>query len=172
MLKLMLVCNSLKPPQLKWNKKVLTEGWDYVPSLIYLNIMLKIYKANTVLSINVMLDSKKNKHIAFSPLSDGSSTFSTDDEDVQRAIERNHNFGKRFRLEKTINPEELAHSVADDKSSAAEKASVKRVKVSDIASAKDYLATNCGISRTVLRSEKSIIEQAAANGIEFYGMAE
>ena len=46
---------------------------------------------------------------------------------------------------------------------------VKIIK-GDIASAKDYLADTFGISRTSMRSTKAIMEQAAANGIEFEGL--
>ena len=46
----------------------------------------------------------------------------------------------------------------------------RKVKVSDIVSAKDYLADTFGISRTSMRSTKAIMEQAAANGIEFEGL--
>ena len=45
-----------------------------------------------------------------------------------------------------------------------------KVKVSDIASAKDYLADTFGINRTAMRSTKAIMEQAAANGVEFEGL--
>ena len=45
-----------------------------------------------------------------------------------------------------------------------------KVKVSDIAAAKDYLADKFGISRTSMRSTKAILEQAAAHGIEFEGL--
>ena len=47
---------------------------------------------------------------------------------------------------------------------------LKKVKVSDIASAKDYLADTFGINRTAMRSTKAIMEQAAANGVEFEGL--
>ena len=90
--------------------------------------------------------------------------YSTDNKDIQKAVERHCNFGKRFRLEKAVEKKEVETVVAPVTKN------VKRVKVSDIATAKDYLANACGISRTVLRSEKSIMEQAEANGIEFYGM--
>ena len=60
--------------------------------------MIKTYKANTNVSINVVLPSKKNLHISFTPLSNGSSLFTTDNEDIMRAIEKHYNFGKLFRL--------------------------------------------------------------------------
>lgn len=59
----------------------------------------KTYKANTNISINVMLATKKNLHIAFVPQSDGSSVFVTSDEDLQMAIESHRKFGQLFRLE-------------------------------------------------------------------------
>lgn len=47
---------------------------------------------------------------------------------------------------------------------------LRKIKVSDIASAKDYLADTFGINRTAMRSTKAIMEQAAANGVEFEGL--
>lgn len=134
--------------------------------------MRKIYKAKTNVSINVVLSNKKNLHISFNPLSNGSSTFSTDNEDVMNAIERHYNFGKLFRLDSVVDDTKPSEEVVEkaEVKDAAEGTGLKRVKVSDIASAKDYLADTCGISRTALRSVKAIMEQAAANGIEFYGM--
>ena len=59
--------------------------------------MIKIYKANTNISINVVLpSSKKNLHIAFVPMSDGSSVFSTDNEEIQKGIERHYKYGIRY----------------------------------------------------------------------------
>lgn len=134
--------------------------------------MRKIYKAKTNVSINVVLSNKKNLHISFNPLSNGSSTFSTDNEDVMNAIERHYNFGKLFRLDSVVDDTKPSEEVVEkaEIKDTAEGTGLKRVKVSDIASAKDYLADTCGISRTALRSVKAIMEQAAANGIEFYGM--
>lgn len=134
--------------------------------------MRKIYKAKTNVSINVVLSNKKNLHISFNPLSNGSSTFSTDNEDVMNAIERHYNFGKLFRLDSVVDDTKPSEEVVEkaEIKDAAEGTGLKRVKVSDIASAKDYLADTCGISRTALRSVKAIMEQAAVNGIEFYGM--
>lgn len=53
---------------------------------------------------------------------------------------------------------------------AEEEVNLRKVKVSDLAAAKDYLADKFGISRTALRSQKAILEHAAANGIEFEGL--
>ena len=166
--------------------------------------MIKTYKANTNVSINVVLPNKKNLHISFTPLSDGSSTFTTGNEDIMNAIESHYNFGKLFRLhsqqseskkkatkvvEKPVKDEEQTDKaednavVVDENTEAnenndetpAEEAenepALKKVKVSDLAAAKDYLADTFGISRTALRSMKAITEQAAVHGIEFEGLS-
>lgn len=176
--------------------------------------MIKTYKANTNVSINIVLASKKNLHISFTPLSNGSSTFTTDNEEVMKAIESHYNFGKLFRLfsvqgesvkkatkaveqpktkvekkedapapvedtddaagdENEVNPTNEAEDTdeGNDNEDAGEESTLKKVTVSDFASAKDYLADTFGISRTTLRSQKAILEQAAANGIEFVGLS-
>ncbi|MDY5632540.1 MAG: hypothetical protein SPF56_08645 [Bacteroidaceae bacterium] len=145
--------------------------------------MIKTYKANTNVSINVVLANKKNLRISFVPLSNGSSVFTTDNEEVMEAIERHYKFGTLFRLYSTqgegkktaVQSEGKKTAVQSDANEqlneveAAEKI-LKKVNVSDLAAAKDYLADTFGISRTYLRSEKSIKEQALANGIEFDGI--
>nr|DAW84258.1 MAG TPA: hypothetical protein [Caudoviricetes sp.] len=159
--------------------------------------MIKIYKANTNVCINVVLTSKKNLHISFIPLSNGGSTFTTDNEEIMNAIESHYNFGKLFRLHSTQdeskkkvtnvvklpekkekqktdeNPIQTENNGQNDETSTEEtktEPTLKRVNVSDLASAKDYLADTFGISRTALRSMKAITEQAAVYGIEFIGL--
>ena len=168
-------------------------------------MIIKTYKANTNIS-NVVLPSKKNLHIAFTPLSDGSSVFTTDNEVIQKSIEKHYKFGKLFKLhasqgqsaEKEVtdklkstslkNQKEIpaAENVdkteldnnenveqngeTEDNAGAGDDETVCKVKVSDIATAKDYLADKFGISRTSMRSTKAILEQAAAHGIEFEGL--
>lgn len=183
-------------------------------------MIMKKYKANTNVSVNVVLPSKKNLHISFIPLSDGSSVFQTDNEDIQRAIESHYNFGKLFRLvgisgvkapakenpsnavspapvptkiamtgtevqsaeesevEKVVQEESAEleaiaeESVVEENEDATsgEDDGLQKVTVSDIAAAKDYLADKFGISRTSMRSTKSILQKAAENGIEFVGL--
>lgn len=147
----------------------------------------KTYKSNTNISINVVLKTKKSLHISFTPLSNGSSVFTTDNEDVQNAIEQHYKYGKLFKLQSsqgqsTVKPTETdaagqdddAETQSEDAGASDESTStdtMKTVKVSDLASAKDYLADTFGISRTILRSKKAIEEQAAAHGIVFEGLS-
>lgn len=60
--------------------------------------MIKTYRANTNISINVVLPSKKNLHISFNALSNGSSVYTTDNEEIQNAMECHYKFGKLFKL--------------------------------------------------------------------------
>ena len=155
--------------------------------------MIKTYKANTNVSINVVLPSKKNLHISFTPLSNGSSLFTTDNEDIMRAIEKHYNFGKLFRLHSmqdesekinakteenlqdkeipTVDKQVTGEDSQDGETTDGNDPILKKVKVSDLSAAKDYLADTFGISRTAMRSMKAITEQAAANGIEFEGLS-
>ena len=134
--------------------------------------IIKTYKAKTDISINVVLPGKKNLHVSFSPRSDGSSVFSTDNEDVQKAIERHSRFGSLFRLysSKSQDAQEKEAAGAKAEQAASRKSAPRKVRVTDISSAKDYLADRFGVSRTLLRSAKSIREQATAHGIEFEGI--
>lgn len=170
--------------------------------------MIKTYKANTNISINVVLPSKKNLHITFTPLSNGSSVFTTDNEELQQSIENHYKFGKLFKLN-SIYGQSVAKKTPDKSVKASLKGettgtsttenedkpegannenagqdevipgnadtgsnkTIRKVNVSDIASAKDFLADTFGISRTSMRSAKSILEQAAAHGIEFVGLS-
>lgn len=140
--------------------------------------MTKTYKANTCIGINVVLASKKNLHISFTAQSDGSSVFITDKEDVQQALERHYRFGTLFRLVAAHTAPQSAPREAEsgqDAEDAAEKETGKnsgcRVTVSDFGAAKEYLADHCNITRTSMRSQKQILEQAAAHGIEFEGLS-
>lgn len=150
--------------------------------------MIKTYKANTNVSINIVLASKKNLHISFVPLSDGSSRFTTDCEEIQNAIESHYKYGRLFRLfgaqnapekkksekKTTVIPDEAGKTAAGTEAGTGTKTLQEKqnkvVKISDLAAAKDYLADTFGISRTSLRSKKAIVENAAANGIEFEGL--
>lgn len=138
--------------------------------------MKKIYKSRSSISINVLLKSKKSLHVAFTPQSDGSSVFLTDNENVQYALEHHYQFGTLFKLD-SVNEADGTNGAneadeADEANGADEDKSdegMRTVKVSDLGAAKDYLADTFGLSRTSLRTEKSILEAAKSKGIEFEG---
>jgi len=125
--------------------------------------MIKTYKSNSSISISVVLPGTgKSLHVAFSPLSDGSSTFATADANIQKAIERHYRFGSMFFEIETPKEPERVQQKKEQKP--------LTVKVTDLDSAKDYLAETYGVSRTQLRTQRAIEAAAAANGIVFEGI--
>ena len=126
--------------------------------------MIKTYKSNSSISLSVVLpDTGKSIHVAFSPLSDGSSTFATADAHMQKALERHYRYGSLFfEVETPKEPERVQKKAEEHK--------LLVVKVTDLDSAKDYLADNFGVSRTQLRTQRAIEATAAANGIVFEGI--
>lgn len=135
--------------------------------------MKKHYKSKTSISINVVLKSKKSMHIAFTAQSDGSSVYTTDNPDVQYALEHHYKYGKLFKLVSTESEADIkAKKEAEEAAANEKKDEIRKVSVSDLAAAKDFLADTFGISRTSLRSTKSIIEAAKAHNIEFEGLEE
>ena len=126
--------------------------------------MTKQYISDVQIAINIILSNGKNKHIAFIPLSNGSSVFATDDADIQNALERHKRFDELFTLGKVVKEEpkkEEAKEVVNNSNA------IRMVAVNDIGEAKDYLAENFGLNRTSLRSEKAIVAAAKANSIQF-----
>lgn len=59
---------------------------------------MKKYLANTTISVSVSLQNGGNARVSFSPLTDGSSVFYTDDKELQYALEHHYKFGKLFSL--------------------------------------------------------------------------
>lgn len=133
--------------------------------------MKKHYKSKTAISINVVLKSKKSMHIAFTAQSDGSSVYTTDNPDVQYALEHHYKYGKLFKLVSTESEADIkAKKEAEEAAANEKKDEIRKVSVSDLAAAKDFLADTFGISRTSLRSEKAIREAAEQHNIEFEGL--
>ena len=132
--------------------------------------MIKHYKSKTSIAINVVLKSKKNMHVAFTAQSDGSSVYSTDNPDVQYAIEHHYKYGKLFRLVDARDDKEETESHNPETTDEKPESKIRKVKMSDIAAAKDFLADTFGISRTSLRSEKAILDAAKEHHIEFEGL--
>lgn len=129
--------------------------------------MVKHYTSDSHISINVVLKSGKSCHISFIPLSSGGSVFSTSIEDVQKALEKHYRYGSLFVLSGEEREDESAVKVTE--SSVSESKGIV-VHVSDFGEAKDYLADKHGVSRTSLKSQKSILDAAATLGVMFEGL--
>lgn len=133
---------------------------------------MKHYISDSHIAINVTLDSGESMHLSFIALSNGGSVFSTDSEELQKAIERHYRFGDLFILDHIEEPKNTSETTNEEYTSVkeSEDGNIQKITVNDLGEAKNYLADTLGISRTSLRSLKTILEVAKANNIEFEGL--
>ena len=134
--------------------------------------MTKHYISDSHIAINVTLDGGESVHLSFIALSNGGSVFSTDSEELQKAIERHYRFGDLFTLDHIEEPKNTSETANEEYTSVkeSEDGNIQKITVNDLGEAKNYLADTLGISRTSLRSLKTILEVAKANNIEFVGL--
>lgn len=134
--------------------------------------MTKHYISDSHIAINVTLDGGESMHLSFIALSNGGSIFSTDSEELQNAIERHYRFGDLFTLDHIEEPKNTSETANEEYTSVkeSEDGNIQKITVNDLGEAKNYLADTLGISRTSLRSLKTILEVAKANNIEFVGL--
>lgn len=147
-------------------------GFSYIPSLFIYKDMTKHYISDSHIAINVTLDGGESMHLSFIALSNGGSVFSTDSVELQNAIERHYRFGDLFTLDHIEEPKNTSETANEEYTSVeeSEDGNTQKVTVNDLGEAKNYLADTLGISRTSLRSLKTILEVAKANNIEFEGL--
>ncbi len=79
---------------------------------------MKKYLANTTISVSVTLPNGGNARVSFSPLSDGSSVYYTNDKEIQFALEHHYKFGKLFTLDGESQEESAATAKKSTKSAA------------------------------------------------------
>jgi hypothetical protein len=134
--------------------------------------MTKHYISDSHIAINVTLDGGESMHLSFIALSNGGSVFSTDSEELQNAIERHYRFGDLFLLDRMEESKKTSETANEEYTSVkeSEDGNIQKITVNDLGEAKNYLADTLGISRTSLRSLKTILEVAKANNIEFEGL--
>lgn len=135
--------------------------------------MKKYYSSDSHIAINVLLENGNSMHIAFTPISNGGSTYNTEVEVIQNALENHYRYNDLFvldREEDTNAPIEEPTQNTEEDPNQAEESNIRKIRVSDIGEAKDYLAETFGVSRTSLRGQKAILEAAKANNIEFEGL--
>jgi hypothetical protein len=114
-----------------------------------------------------VLPKGENMHVSFNSLSNGTSEYTTDDSGIQQGLERHYQFGKLFYL---AGSNESKEPVDDEEVESTTYAydidKMESVEVSDIASAKDYLASKFNISRTKINA-KNVDKLAAEHGVLF-----
>lgn len=140
--------------------------------------MTKKYIAKTHVSLTIYYDNGAAKHVSFNQLTGGGSIYYSSCEAEQKALENHCKYGRLFKLDPSFGsqPSVVAPVAAPAASPSAAAVSgnvpgaVRQVTVASLPDAKEYLANNCGVSRSKLRSAAAIHEAAAANNIEFIGI--
>lgn len=127
--------------------------------------MLKCYRSNSDIALNVRLSNGGSRHLSFESLSGlGGSVLYTEDAELQAALEGHPRFGELFYAE------EVEEAVEETPAMTAKDSGVLEVEVSDLGMAKNYLAETFGLARTSLRSKQSIVDAGKAHGVEFVGL--
>lgn len=128
--------------------------------------MLKCYRSNSDIALNVRLSNGSSRHLSFESLSGlGGSVLYTEDAELQVALESHPRFGELFYAEEVSEPEDVPAVEAEENG-------VLEVEVSDLGMAKNYLADTFGLARTSLRSKQSILDAGRAHGVEFVGLGD
>lgn len=124
--------------------------------------MLKKYESKSTISINIIANGKP-MHIAFSAITGGNSVYYTDNEAIQKGMERHYRYGKLFKGCEVVDetPEEQP-ALPDNE--------ILQIQVTCPDDAKDFLCDKYGISRTKLRSLSAIEKVAKEKGVEFTGL--
>jgi hypothetical protein len=137
--------------------------------------MLKRYKSKSCVSINVVLPTGGNTHVSFSPVTGGGSVYYTDNENIQKGLERHPKYGRLFVIDTVASAQK---PVIKKQGTVAEKAAagqqptesaVKKaveVKMACNDDAKDYVADKFGVSRSKMRSRADIEKVATENGVK------
>lgn len=123
--------------------------------------VIKTYISNTILAFNLRM-SGGTKRINFDALSKTGSIYTTDNIDIQTALEQHPYFGKYFKLKASV-------PVKEKKEEEQKPVKENIVQVSGPEDAKDYLTSQYNISRTQLRTIDAIKKAAASVGVKFEG---
>lgn len=142
--------------------------------------MTKTYTSFMQVAFSVVLPNGGSKRISFSPRTGGGSVYITSDPNVQKAIEKHPSFGSKFFLVAEPKPapkpqvsKRLVKEAADaapEAPAAAPEPEVREVPYTNLSDAKEYLAKNFEVGRTLLRSKEAIKKYAALHHVIFVGI--
>ena len=118
----------------------------------------------------MVLPENINRHVVFTPVTGNGSVFYTNDDELQKAIEKHRHYGVLFSEDKNYIKALERQAQQSNKPKEAEASKSKVVTVSDADAAKSYLADNFGVSRTKLKTIAQILEAGKTCGVEFEGI--
>ena len=124
--------------------------------------MRKTYHAKSELCINVRVDNGY-RHVAFIPHTMGGSSLSTDDPELQSAIEQHRMFGAYITMEEVR--EEVNKGGQSPSSDSGDTQKPQELTFTSITDAKDYIANRWGYSRTMIRYREQVDQIASEHGV-------
>lgn len=137
--------------------------------------MTKRYISGTILSINLATGGSNYRHISFDPDLRSGSSYVSEDPEEQELLEAHPYFGDRFVLDPAwvdqsgegVKSEETdqADEETAEEATGEEATGEETLTFTNESDAKEYLAETFGISRTKLKSRKSIESVAAEQGV-------
>lgn len=129
--------------------------------------MLKKYSSKSCVSLNVLLERGGNSHVTFTPRTGSGSVFYTDNEKIQKGLEKHPKFGKLF-IEEKMNEqkEQKPASTTAPQPEPKTEGGVKELEFAVVEDAKDYIADKFGVSRSKLRTKAECEAAAEDNGIK------
>ena len=138
----------------------------YPHPLYFLNMITKIYKASSIIAVNLSIGSRK-LHIKFDSDSNGRGYFITSEPHLMKALdEKLKNGSPRYYLAQIIDTDKVEEieQIQDTKTPA----KFEVGDIDNIMDAKDYLCDRFeDITRSSLKTKKSIFEAAEAHNIIF-----
>lgn len=134
--------------------------------------IVKTYKSASTIGISVNLPSGKHRRITFESLYDGTSSFATGDENLQKALESDPRFGSMFKLQTAVDDSIVEAEIPDEGQNPNEDSAdeIEEIEVVSLADAKEYLAVTFEIQRGKLRSKADIKAAAESHNIKFVGI--
>lgn len=127
--------------------------------------MIKKYSSKSCISLNIPLAGGGNSHVTFTPRTGSGSIFYTDNEKIQKGLEKHPKFGKLFTLDK-VEEAKVQAPAPSPQPKTKDKNTIKVLEFALVEDAKDYIAGKFGVSRSKLRTKAECQTAAEANGFK------
>ena len=105
------------------------------------------------------------RRIAFHATTNGRAYYMTDDEELQKGIERHPWFKSKFFLE-SIEEQSADKQTSDKQTSEKAKKELVEMSFQTLADAKSYLAEKFGVVRSNIKTQEAAISAGEANGVK------
>lgn len=106
------------------------------------------------------------RRIAFHATTNGRAYYITDDEELQKGIERHPWFKSKFYLESVEEQPSADKQTSDEQAKPEVQKEMVELKFVTLADAKNYLADKFGVVRSNIKTQEAAISAGEANGVK------